>query len=315
MARRSDRAQAARAGAGLSQITAVARAVAQRYALTSLMLLSILLLVVGKADLRIVAMLREGAADGARLVLSPLRAPLGSVRDTADELGHLLAVKAENARLRQENDRLRRWQTEAIRLTVQNEALRALLNMPKSELAPVRTAARVVADSGSPFVRTRLIDAGADRGVRAGMAVVDEHGMIGRVVEVGQRSARVLLLTDFNSKIPVFVGRKLEPAILEGTNGRHPVLRFLPLDPGFELGDRVVTSGQGGVLPPGLAIGQIAGMVEGAVAVAPFVDWERLDQVAVLDFRPITLDGAGSGEERPAPKYTPPAIPLAQAAP
>ena len=108
----------------------------------------------------------------------------------------MLAVYAENERLREENRRLLSWQAEAARLSVQNKALRDMLNVPSLERAPAWTTARVVADAGGPFIQTLLIDAGAERGVRKGMAAVTPQGMAGRVIGVGRRSGRVLLITD-----------------------------------------------------------------------------------------------------------------------
>ena len=113
----------------------------------------------------------------------------------------------------------------------------------------------MVADAGGPFVHTVLINVGAEQGVAKGMAAVNERGLIGRVIEVGRRSARVMLLTDFNSRIPVMVEPSRDQAILAGNNSRQPDLIFLPLNPRLSLGDAVVTSGRGGVLPPGLAVG------------------------------------------------------------
>ena len=160
--------------------------------------------------------------------------------------------------------------------------------------------ARIVADAGGPFVQTRLIDAGSRRGVREGMAVVDERGMVGRVVQVGEESARVLLLTDFNSRIPVVVAGSRDQALLVGDNTPYPKLRFLPLSPGFRLGDRVLTSGADGLLPPGLPVGEITAAGEHGITVTLHVDWRRLDEVAVLDYRPVPLppaDGLLAGQQ------------------
>jgi rod shape-determining protein MreC len=145
-------------------------------------------------------------------------------------------------------------------------------------------AARVVADAGGPFVHTVLVDAGAERGVVKGMAAVNERGLVGRVIEVGRRSARILLLTDFNSRVPVMVEPARDQAILAGDNAREPALVFLPLHPRMAVGQRVVTSGRDGVLPPGLAVGRISAIDDDKVTVAPVVDWERLEYVRLLEY-------------------------------
>jgi rod shape-determining protein MreC len=158
--------------------------------------------------------------------------------------------------------------------------------------------ARVVGDSGGPFRHARLLDAGADRGISAGMPVLDEYGLVGRVLAAGRRSARILLLTDLNSRIPVVVAPSGDHAILEGDNSRRPRLGFLPLDPSLAPGDRVITSGRDGLLPPGLPVGEIESVDDRGVTVRPFADFDRLDYVVVLQSTPVRPpeDGAAAFE-------------------
>ncbi len=280
------------------------RTLFERFALTLLLIASAGLLVLSKADVKLVRTVEEVVADGMTPVMAALREPVVAARELAERFGRFLAVYEENARLREENRRLLEWRAKAVRLEVQNRGLREMLAMPEPEAAPRRTVARIVADSGGPFVQTRLIDAGSRRGVREGMAVIDERGMVGRVVHVGEESARVLLLTDFNSRIPVVVAGSRDQALLVGDNTPHPKLRFLPLNPGLRVGDRVLTSGADGLLPPGLPVGEITAVGDQGIKVTPYVDWRRLDDVAVLDYRPVPpppADGLAAG--------TPPARP------
>jgi rod shape-determining protein MreC len=116
------------------------------------------------------------------------------------------------------------------------------------------------------------------------MAAVNERGLVGRVIEVGRRSARILLLTDFNSRVPVMVEPSRDQAVLAGDNSRAPGLVFLPINPRLSVGDRVVTSGRGGVLPPGLAVGVVSVIADGKVAVTPLVDWDRLSHLRLLEY-------------------------------
>jgi rod shape-determining protein MreC len=271
------------------------RRAGSRLAVTGLVGLCVALLVLAKVDVQLIGYLTGRADDLAAPLLRAVNAPFSAARGLADKAGRLLALHAENERLREENRRLMGWQAEATRLAVQNRALRETLRVPGVEAAPLRTAARLLADSASPFVHTRLLDAGRDRGIEAGMPVMTERGMVGRVVQVGQRSARVILLTDFNARVPVLVESSRDRAILEGNNGPEPTLRFLPLNPRLAIGDRVLTSGDGGLLPPGLLVGQVSRVEDGRVHVAPVVDWSRLDWVAVLRY-----PGLPAPEETPA---------------
>lgn len=267
----------------LGRLAEPLRSLADRFAMGALVSLCVGLLVLAKADVKFLSYVSEQAADIAVPALRLLNQPVAAVRHLAEETGRLLALHDENRRLREENRRLLAWQSEATKLGVENRALREMLRVPTVEPAPLWTAARMVADSGGPFAQTRLIDAGSERGVADGMAVVTEQGLVGRVVQTGRRSARVMLLTDFNSRIPVIVESSRDRAILQGDNGPQPRLDFLPLNPRLAVGDKVLTSGDGGLLAAGLAIGRIAAVDEdGRVTVTPFVDWDRLDWIAVL---------------------------------
>lgn len=270
------------------------RAVVDRSVLFLLMGAAVALLLLGKADVKLVKLAGERAGDVTAPVLSLLNAPLAATRAGIDRLGELLAIHEENQRLREENRRLLAWQAEAAKLAVQNRALKEMLRIPLVERAPAWITARVVADSGGMFVHARLLDAGAEAGVAPGMAAVGPQGLIGRVIDVGRDSARVLLITDFNSRIPVVVERSGDQAILEGDNSAEPALRFLPVNPSFQVGDRVLTSGRDGVLPPGLMVGEISAIAAGKVAVRPGVDWARLDYLSLLRYegvRPPTTEG------------------------
>jgi rod shape-determining protein MreC len=178
--------------------------------------------------------------------------PAVAARGAFDRFGEMLAVYEENARLREENRRLLAWQAESARLSVQNKALREMLNVPTAEHAPAWTTARVVADAGGPFVHTLLIDAGSERGVRKGMAAVTPQGLAGRVIGVGRRSARVLLITDFDSKIPVASSARATARFWPATTASSRRSASCRCSRASRVGDLVLTSGEGGA-PAGRA--------------------------------------------------------------
>lgn len=287
-------------GSGWPRLAAQARTVVDRFALGLLVGLSVLLLLLGKADVKLANFVIEQLDDASVPVLRALNEPIAAVRGGVDKLGELFAIYEENARLREENRRLLAWQAEAAKLSVQNKALRQMLQIPPVERAPGWTTARVVADSGGVFVHTLLLDAGADRGIVSGMPAVSPQGLVGRVIDVGRRSSRILLITDFNSRVPVVVESSGDQAILEGDNTAEPALRFLPINPGFKVGDRVLTSGRGGLVPPGLLVGQISAITDGKVAVRPYVDWARLDYLSILKHEGVLPPEPQSGGRRGA---------------
>ncbi|MDF2781082.1 MAG: cell shape-determining protein MreC [Geminicoccaceae bacterium] len=268
----------------LSRLAVPLKALVDRFAFGTLIVASIALLIVGKADVRILEAVNTRISDLLAPALEVVVQPINASRRMARTIGELVALRAENVRLREQNERLLEWQGVARQLALENAALRQLLSANVEDEHPTAVTARVVADAGGPFVQTVIVNAGADQGVAKGMAAVNERGLVGRVIEVGRRSARILLLTDFNSRVPVMVEPSRDQAILAGDNSREPGLTFLPLNPRLSVGDRVVTSGRGGVLPPGLAIGVVSRVDEHKVAVRPLVDWDRLAYLRLLEY-------------------------------
>ncbi len=175
------------------------------------------------------------------------------------------------------------WQNAVANLQTENRELRGLLHF-KTEPSLAYISARVIADTGGPFVRGLIITAGKLDGVREGMAAMTGDGLIGRVIEVGDWSSRVLLITDLNSRIPVTIAGSGDRAILAGDNSNQPKLLYLPQDAVLSAGARVVTSGHGGVFPPGLPVGVVTEAGRGVYNVVPAADLGRVNDVRLVDF-------------------------------
>ncbi|MEX2650274.1 MAG: rod shape-determining protein MreC [Alphaproteobacteria bacterium] len=244
---------------------------------------AVLLMVLDHLGNPVVDAIRVRVVDTVVPALAMLGRPVAAARGVADEAGRVLDIWHDNARLREENARLLQWQDVARRLAVENETLRALARVVPEPHASFVTA-RVVATSGGAFVRTLLIGAGEREGIVDGQAVIAPEGLVGRIVEVGRRTARVLLLTDLNSRVPIRVETTRAPAILAGDNSERMRLQFLPEDATVRVGDRVVTSGEGGLIPPGLAGGIVTEVIDDMVILRPLVDANRLEFVTVLDY-------------------------------
>jgi rod shape-determining protein MreC len=195
----------------------------------------------------------------------------------------VIVVYRQNEALREENRRLLQWQEAARRLAAENKALRDLDKLVPDQ-SMTQLSARVIADSGGAFLRNMLVNAGARDGVARGQAALTGEGLVGRVSEVGQRTARILLLTDLNSHIPVMIEGSNERALLDGDNSGRPRLAFLEAKAKLDIGDRIVTSGSGGVFPPGLPVGVIAAIEGGIVRVDPYAELSRLDIVRLVDY-------------------------------
>ncbi|MDP6709298.1 MAG: rod shape-determining protein MreC [Alphaproteobacteria bacterium] len=266
-----------------------ARAVAQRSGYLVLVSASILLLVLGRSDDDAVIRFRAAVTDLLAPVLGVLAEPVEAAKRFGAALdGHWQATQ-DNQRLRGDIERLMHWQQVARRLEQENAVLRAQLNL-RPEPAPHYITARVIADTGGAFVRTLIVNAGSRNGVLKGQAAISGAGVIGRIAEVGERASRLLLLTDLNSRVPVVVEGSRMRAVLAGDNSARPRLIYLPARAQLSPGDRIVTSGHGGVFPPGLPVGTVTTVDDGEVLVRPLVDWDRLEYATVLRYELARMD-------------------------
>lgn len=267
----------------VSHLTTPIRAWAHRFAFLILIVAAFALMLLGKADTVLVERARTAVTDAVAPILEIASRPVGTVRDVLDQIRELADLRAENAALRRENQRLRQWQAVAQRLEAENLALRELAQMvPDAGLRFI--TARVIGDTGGAFARSVLVNAGARDGVAKNQAAITSEGLAGRVTEVGLRSARVLLITDINSRIPVLVGESRERAILGGDNTGQPKLLYLMPNSEIRPGDRVITSGHGGVFPPDLPVGIVTQASETAMRVQPYIDWAHMEFLRLADY-------------------------------
>ena len=255
----------------------------QRFAFLSLIGLTFALMLIGKADTVLVERARMAVSDAVTPILRVMAEPAAAISQFVTNIRELAAIREQNAQLREANVRLLEWQAVAQKLENENRQLRGLLGTAYDPEAR-SVSARVVADSGGAFAQSILITAGSRDGVAKGQAVVTGEGLIGRVTQAGFRSARVLLVTDINSRIPVRVGEAGDRAILAGGNSPRPQLNYLGMKSAVAPGDRIVTSGDAGAFPPGLPVGRVVVADETKVLVEPFASRDRLQYVEVLDF-------------------------------
>jgi rod shape-determining protein MreC len=200
-----------------------------------------------------------------------------------DNVREILTLYSDNANLREENERLRRWQSVALALEAENGALKANLHWIPDP-APAYVTARVVADAGGLYARAVLLSIGPNHSIAKGQIALDDRGLVGRVTEVGARSARVLLITDMNSRIPVILESSRARAMLVGTNGPHPRLLYWPEGARPVEGDRVVTSAEANTYPAGLPIGTVRYAGANVPEVEPLARLDRLEIVRLFDY-------------------------------
>ncbi len=216
-------------------------------------------------------------------VTTAIAKPADALRDAKAWIQDMIALRQENERLRQENAALMRRQSETEELGNENTRLRALMNFaPPNRKSYI--SARVALTSDGPFGHSAVVNAGSDERVQDDLAVIDDNGLVGRVLETGKKSSRILLLTDALSRIPVMSENSRERAIAAGTNENDLTLLYLSEKSAIKEGERIVTTSDGGVLPPGLPVGVVTKVEKGAITVRPFMDAHRLEYVSIVDF-------------------------------
>lgn len=283
--------------ASFTRVAQPVRTLWQRFAFTALILAAFALMLLGKADIVVVNRLQVAAVDAVAPILDALSHPAAAVSRGIETLASLRDLQAENERLKEENGRLKQWLHVATLLETENKALKRLTHYAGPP--PVSfISARVIAEAGGPFVRSALLNVGRRNGVRRGQAVVSEDGLVGTIVEVGELHARMLLVTDLNAQIPVLLGASRDPGIMVGDNSNQPRILYLPQNSIVSPGDVVISSGHGGMIPPGIAVGTISAVTESGIRVKPVVDWSHLEYVKVLDFQ---LEGVIPGPMDPPP--------------
>ncbi|WP_417586999.1 rod shape-determining protein MreC [Pararhodobacter oceanensis] len=212
-------------------------------------------------------------------------APVTRVTRMFEDFRSYARIYEQNQELRRELQQMRAWREAALQLEQRNAQL---LDMSRVRLDPQLTHVTgvVMADAGSPYRQSVLINVGARDGIVDGWAVMDGLGLAGRIAGVGDRSSRVILLTDFNSRVPVMVQPSGQRALLSGDNSRVPVLEFVESAEALRPGDRVVSASDGGVFPPGLLVGEVVQGTDGRLRVRLAADYGRLDFLRVLRSRP-----------------------------
>ncbi len=247
---------------------------------------------------------------------SVLAAPVRLTDRGADTISDYFFAASQNRDLKRKLTAALTWRDRAVALSEENVRLRAMLGVRTDPPLPM-VFAHTVLDARGPFSNSRLADAGAAQGVNEGNPVLSDHGLVGRVVGVAGGVSRIMLLNDLKSRTPVLILRTNARAILSGDGGENPLLGYLRSHDAPREGDRVLTSGDGGVIPRGLPVGRVVKGGDGSWRVALDSQTAPIDDVRILLFRdfsqltppadlaprnlPSMATGAPAVAETPAP--------------
>ncbi len=212
-------------------------------------------------------------------------APVTKLVDMVEGFQSYARIYEQNQELRRELQQMKAWKEAAVQLEQQNAKLLAQ-NQVRLDPKLTSVSGVVMADAGSPFRQSVLINVGSRDGIVDGWATMDGLGLVGRISGVGQTTSRVILLTDASSRIPVTIQPSGQKAMLVGDNSPAPPVEFVEAPEQVRPGDRVISSGDGGVFPAGLLVGQVELGTDQRLRVRLAADYERLSFLRVLRSHP-----------------------------
>ena len=232
------------------------RGTQQRFSLFALTILSIVLIFLETLEFKPLNSIRSFVKDvvyrGALIATYPLK----SFSSFYQFMENHINLYSNYKELITENKELKNNISKSDFLELENSQLRKLIDeqaVSSSDLV----SARVMLDKQSPYLNSFVINIGSNKNIKNGMAVLDGKNFIGRTVDVNFFSSRVLLVSDLNSKIPVLSEPSGNHAILSGHGTSEPTLEYLSENHTIQDGDKVYTSGKGGIFTPGLAVGKV----------------------------------------------------------
>ncbi len=266
--------------------TAMIRTV-HRILLGVMIVVSLVLLILWRTDNPRLERVRMSVIDAVAPSMEWVGEPIDFGWQVARDYGNFLDVYEQNKSLRREIQNLKGWRERARLLEEENAQLRALNNVRIATRTTFVTG-DIIADSGGPFLQSALVNVGSADGVEDGAAALDGNGLVGRVVGLGQRASRLLLLTVYSSRVPVVVQPGARRAILSGDGTAAPKLEFIDGSERISPGDLVETSGDDGVFPPDLPVGRVVATAGGTWRAALLADYPRLEFVRLLQYNPYT---------------------------
>ncbi|MDZ3838205.1 MAG: rod shape-determining protein MreC, partial [Rhodospirillales bacterium] len=262
---------------------AACRTLAQWLLYVGLVLTAVMLMILGRANGQIMERMRIQVVDVLAPIIDMMSLPVDAVVVAAQTIRAWTALSEDNAALKHDRERLLAWKDVALRLEAENAQLRELVHLV-FEPQTRAVSARVVADSGGAFARSLIVSAGRRHGVGKGHAVLTGTGLVGRVAAAAPRSSQVLLVSDLNFRAPVAIGPMRIRGIVAGDNSDQPKITHVDPDAMIEIGDRVVTSGDGEAFPSDLPVGTVATIDDGVIRVRLFTDESPVEYVQIVDF-------------------------------
>jgi len=227
----------------------------QRFSLFVLVVLSIILIFFETVELKPLNYVRSFIKDTIYRGALVVSVPTKSISSFFNFAGKHVNLYKNYEELKKENIYLKNNFSKSGYLELENSQLRKLIEEQVTSSSNL-ISARVMLEKQSPYLNSFIINVGSNKEIKNGMAVLDGDNFIGRIVDVNFFSSRVLLLSDLNSKVPVIIEPSGAHAILSGHGNSLPTLEYLPENHNIQNGNKIYTSGKGGIFSPGIPIGE-----------------------------------------------------------
>ncbi len=259
------------------------RGTQQRFSLFALTILSIILIFLETIDFKSLNTIRSFVKDIIYRGASIATYPSKSFSSFYQLMENHINLYSNYKELITENEELKNNISKSDFLELENSQLRQLIDEQVASPSNL-VSARVMLDKQSPYLNSFVINIGGNKNIKNGMAVLDGKIFIGRIVDVNFFSSRVLLVSDLNSKIPVLSQPSGNHAILSGHGTSEPTLEYLSENHTIQDGDKVYTSGKGGIFTPGIAVGKVK------------IDKKKVKVLLFSDLSQITFVNINLGE-------------------
>jgi len=229
-----------------------------RVVFLSAIVFSCLLIIFNRGSVHVASEFETTTQDTVSPLVNLLAVPLRGIEDFFSSLNDRAEAFERNKALKDELAVLRDRQARYENLAMKVARYEAILGVDTETDVPLKKiAARAIGETNGPFVRSLLLNVGAKDGISIGNPVMSTEGLVGHVINIGSDTSRVLRLSDLNSRIAVASARSGATAILAGDNTPNPKLSFINQREDWAVGDLVISSGDDGALPRGLAVGAV----------------------------------------------------------
>jgi len=247
------------------------------------LLVGLCCLVLWKTDNPYISEIRLYTLEKTTPIVDVLAAPSRWFDSLSEKFKKAVFIYQRNEELEKENQYLRQWRSVAIQLGAEQQEMKNLLNYINYPKA-LSSTARIVMDQSGLFARGVVALAGRADGIEVGAIALTSKGLFARVVNVTEHMSQLMPMTDYLSRVPVWIGQNRIEALMVGDNSNHPKLIMIEDPNSIQSGDIVVTSGYLGVYPSGLSVGLVGSIDESDIQINLFETGEKLNFVRLFDF-------------------------------